>query len=395
MAIRTKLTPPAGMQLSRTFLLVAGMAVVLGLGGLALLQRAVPSVSTLLARPAPEPVRKVDLPEELKPSPQPYAPPAPKPQPPVAQPVIREAAAAAVTPPPPPSPPAAVAQVSPPQPPPSFLDLWKQQQDAVAQTAQQQQPPRQETPKTKPTREPWIVKPQDITLKTPESKDGKESPAQREELGRTGTAAQLIKPATWAIPKYPLRTLYRSQALPCQLVDPINTDIPGPLRLVLTVPIFDKFHHGYEILPKATEIIAVQEGKLQYGASRATIKLEELQPPTGEVISLKATVGDERGNGLGLEVDNHYGKLLLATGISAILNIGVRAAAGTPSAGNFFQNPAQQAAGDIGQSVQRDAQSVVDRELRVPPTGERAAGTVCSVHVLENITFSRRPVVVR
>jgi hypothetical protein len=77
------------------------------------------------------------------------------------------------------------------------------------------------------------------------------------------------------------------------------------------------------------------------------------------------------------------------------LNIGVRAAAGTPSAGNFFQNPAQQAAGDIGQSVQRDAQSVVDRELRVPPTGERAAGTPCVVHALENITFSRRPVVVR
>jgi type IV secretion system protein VirB10 len=384
------------MQLSRTFLLVAGSVVVLGLGGLALLQRAVPSVSTLLARPAPEPVRKLDVPDELKPAAHPYAPPPPKPQAPVAQPVVREAAAATVTPPPPP-PSATVAQAPPQPPPPSFLDLWKQQQDAVGQTAQQQYP-RQETPKPKPTRTPWVMTPQDITLKAADTKDGKsgkESAEKREDLGRTGTAAQLIKPATWAVPKYPLRTLYRSQALPCQLVDPINTDIPGPLRLVLTVPVYDKFHKGYEILPKATEIIAVQEGKLQYGGSRATIRLEELQPPTGEVISLKATVGDERGNGLGLEVDNHYGKLLLATGISAILNIGVRAAAGTPGAGNFFQNPAQQAAGDIGQSVQRDAQSVVDRELRVPPTGERAAGTACVVHALENITFSRRPVVVR
>ena len=210
------------------------------------------------------------------------------------------------------------------------------------------------------------------------------------------SAAGLIQPARWAIPENPLKTIYRSQTITCRLLQAINSEIPGTLKLETTTPILDKFGYDTEILPVKTLVIAVQVGQPQYGNKRLQVSLEQLELPSGEVIALKANVGEEDGsNGLTGKVNNHYGKLLLATGISAILNIGVRSAVGTPGANQFFRSPIQEAAQDVGQSVQQETQRAVDRELRVPPTIEREELTFCTINLLENIQFNRPPHVAR
>jgi type IV secretory pathway VirB10-like protein len=209
-------------------------------------------------------------------------------------------------------------------------------------------------------------------------------------------AAGLIQPARWAIPENPLKTIYRSQTITCRLLQGINSEIPGTLKLETTTPILDKFGYDTEILPVKTLVIAQQVGQPQYGNKRLRVALEQLELPSGEVIALKANIGEEDGsNGLTGKVNNHYGKLLLATGISAILNIGVRSAGGTPGTNQFFRSPLQDAAQDVGQSVQQETQRAVDRELRVPPTIEREGLTFCTINLLENIQFNRPPHVAR
>lgn len=218
--------------------------------------------------------------------------------------------------------------------------------------------------------------------------------AKREDAAKEGPAQALIHPATWAIPAYPLVTIYRSQTLIGRLVQNVNSDIPGQVKIALSMPLFDKFGYDHLILDKGTLIIASQDGKPQYGAMRLPLKLEQVELLTGEVVAFKASVGDQDGaNGVAGKVNNHYGKLLLATGLSAILNIGVRTATGTPT--GFYQNPAQQAAQDIGQDVQSSAKEVIGRELKVAPTIEIPAGTNVTINLAENITFSRKPVVIR
>ena len=158
----------------------------------------------------------------------------------------------------------------------------------------------------------------------------------------------------------------------------------------------DKFGYDTTILPVKTLAIARQVGQPAYGNKRLHISLDQLELPSGEVIALNASIGEEDGsNGLTGKVNNHYGKLLLATGISAILNIGVRSAVGTPGANQFFRSPIQDAAQDVGQGVQQEAQKAVDRELRVPPTISRKADTFCTINLLENIQFNRPPHVAR
>ena len=211
-----------------------------------------------------------------------------------------------------------------------------------------------------------------------------------------GSAAGLIQPARWAIPENPLKTIYRSQTITCRLLQAINSEIPGTLKLETTTPILDKFGYDTEILPVKTLVIAEQVGGPVYGNKRLRVSLEQLELPSGEVIALKANVGEEDGsNGLTGKVNNHYGKLLLHAGISAILNIGARSAVGTPGANQFFRSPIQDAAQDVGQSVQQETQRAVDRELRVPPTIEREELTFCTINLLENIQFNRPPHVAR
>lgn len=205
----------------------------------------------------------------------------------------------------------------------------------------------------------------------------------------------LIHHARWAIPAEPAKTLYRSQTIPGRLLQALQSDLPGQVLVEVTVPIFSKDGQR-ELIPKGSLIIAQQIDIPRHGETRLGLRLDQIELPDGSIVELRATIGDERGtNGLTAQVNNHYGKLLAAAGISAILNIGVNQAVGTPGQGEFFRSAVQDAAQDVGQSVQRSAQGIVDRSLRIPPTLTRKALTFCTINLLENITFTRPPVLVR
>ena len=126
-----------------------------------------------------------------------------------------------------------------------------------------------------------------------------------------------------------------------QLLQAVHSDIPGQVKIILTpVPVLDKFGYDTTILPKDTLIIAVQEGRVTHGATRLALKLEQLELPSGEVIDLRATVGDDAGSsGMKGKVNNHYGKLILGTGLSALLSIGIKTAVGTPGRTSFSAIP--------------------------------------------------------
>jgi len=212
----------------------------------------------------------------------------------------------------------------------------------------------------------------------------------------TGGTQDLIKPARWAIPAQPLKTLYRSQVLNGRLLQALHSEKPGQVVIELTTPVFNKFGYDTMILDKGTLVIATQAGRTQYGDSRLGLKIEQLELPTGEVVDLRAIVGDEAGtNGMQGKVNNHYGKLILGVGLNALLNIGVKSAVGTPGRNQFFRNPLEDATQDVGHAVQGAATDLIGRELQLRPTITIPAGTFCRINLLENMQFHRPPVVAR
>jgi len=93
------------------------------------------------------------------------------------------------------------------------------------------------------------------------------------------------------------------------------------------------------------------------------------------------------------DVNNHYAKLGIAAVLSAVLNVGARSVAGNQT--GFAPTIEQQTASDIGSSINRSGQSIVQRELQVSPTITIKAGTEVAVQLQENISFTQPPTPVK
>jgi type IV secretory pathway VirB10-like protein/type IV secretory pathway TrbF-like protein len=217
---------------------------------------------------------------------------------------------------------------------------------------------------------------------------------EQEEGVRTEAAKGLIKQAVWAVPAYPKKTLYRQQAIPGITIDEMVSDIPGQYKIRVSVPVWDRFEREVELIPKDSIIIVVQKRVPGYGEERLELGVEEIQPPTPEVISLKASVSDKEGAaGISGEVNRHIPQLILATLISTAISVGGRISAG--NAQGYQYSVGQEVARDAGQQVSQDAKSIVDKTLRLPPTIKIKANTPVTISLMENVTFSRNPIVVR
>jgi type IV secretory pathway VirB10-like protein len=238
-------------------------------------------------------------------------------------------------------------------------------------------------------RQPWFITPTDITLKRPEAASG--SSKATPEGGQSGKAAALIEHAVWARPAQPAKTLWRSQVLIGDTVDDINSDAPTPIRVKLTIPVFAKAPYD-NVIVVDKDSIAILEfvGKPEFGQRALNIKVAQIETPTHEAWQLDGTAGIPDP-----EVNNHYGKLALATGINAVLSLGLSAMAGTPGPGQYYQNPAQRAAQEAAQSGTNDVRSITQAQLKVPPTLFKEHGAHVTIHMMKNVTFSRRPLVVR
>jgi type IV secretory pathway VirB10-like protein len=313
-----------------------------------------------------------------KPSQGPVPPPPIERPPPVPMfpPVMQ---AAALLPPLPPAPtplPAAL----PPAPPPA------QKAVEVVQAP---------TPQAKDPKKPTSWMKGEVHLAKPpfEVKDSKEKPNTpgKEEKG----ASALLREAAWIRPADPTRVLYRTQAIHGQLLRAVNSDVPGDIYVLVTRPVYDTLGQGRTLIPQHAELIGTQQGKTTYGTRRLDVSIVEIKFPDGTLVPLnKAKLTDKSGavGGAG-DVDNHYTQLGVAAVLSAVLNVGARSLAGNQ--GGFAPTLEQQTASDIGGSINRSGQSIVDRELKVPPTISLKAGETIAVQLSENISFAKPPKIVQ
>jgi type IV secretion system protein TrbI len=188
--------------------------------------------------------------------------------------------------------------------------------------------------------------------------------------------------------------LYADQLVHGLLMQSITSDIPGTVRVKVTEAVYDRFGQGHTLLPMDTTFLGRQEGRTQYGQMRVPVTMTMAILPNGTAISWKnGQAGDATGSaGIPAQVDNHYGKVILGAGLSAFLNIGVRAPFG--SAQHFQQSLPQEFAQDTAQSLGQSAQGIVRRELNVAPTLTVKYAIPVTLSFAENVSFQTQPVMV-
>jgi type IV secretion system protein VirB10 len=225
-------------------------------------------------------------------------------------------------------------------------------------------------------------------------------PDEKKDLGIPGEPPKkkgsgLLKDAEWVRPADVTRVLYKTQFLPAMTLQRIVSDIPGPVRLLVTRNVMDRWQH-HVLIPQQSLLIGEQSGKPAFGESRLAFTVSEVHFPDGVILELgKAKLSDQSGQqGLTGQVDAHIPSLLLATGLSAVLNIGARSA--VSGNGNQFRPSVEEdAVREAGQDAQQTAKGLIDRTLRRPPTITIKEGQEVTVQFSDNLSLAASPRIVK
>lgn len=302
-------------------------------------------------------------------------------------------------------------QGSPPAPPqpPVGLSLAGTQSTGTPATGQQQgrqEPtrrvatqPKPPSPDAKPPRKKgWLFPEQPRERQAqgppfPLPKDEEDDEGGRGQ-GRAKRGASLLPQATWATPKDPTKVLYASQQLNAQLMHDVSSDLPGPIRLLLTQPVEDKFNQGHILLPQYSIILGNVEGQPKFGASVLGLQLTTIELPDGTIVALNKAQGGDRTGSTGVpgRINNHYIQLGIGAILTAALSVGSRSIGGSPQ--GFQPTIEQDFARDISQSVNQSGNDIIRRTLPTSPTITLKHGQAVTVQLSEPISFQTKPTIV-
>jgi type IV secretion system protein VirB10 len=179
------------------------------------------------------------------------------------------------------------------------------------------------------------------------------------------------------------------QALQGKLIDAeletaINTDLPGQIRAIVSVPLYAEQGREALIAP-GSRLIGVYNSAVRKGQVRVFAIWNRLIRPDGIEITLDSPATDALGRaGMEGETDNHFAQ---SFGMSALLSI---IGAGASSAGvsaDARYNSADAYRHEVQQSFARTADRVLEPYANIPPTNTIAQGARVKVFLNRDLNF--------
>ncbi len=149
------------------------------------------------------------------------------------------------------------------------------------------------------------------------------------------------------------------------LITGLRSDLPGQVTAQVTENVYDSPTGRILLIPQGSRLIGDYDDQVGFGQRRVLLAWTRLILPDGRSIVLeRQPVGDAAGfAGLEDRVDEHWGALAKAAGLSTLLSFGARLAAEDSS------SELVRALRDGGQNTLNQAgQEIVRRQLNVPPT---------------------------
>lgn len=193
-------------------------------------------------------------------------------------------------------------------------------------------------------------------------------------------------------------TVAQGKIINAVLETAINTDLPGPLRAIVSRDIYTE--SGREVaVPKGSRLIGIYNSTVIRGQSRVLIVWTRIIRPDGIDIMVASPGVDSLGRGgvLGM-TDNKYSEIFSSALLTSIISIAVAGGAeaisgdqtstttnanGTTTTGSASSLAAADAVGSVG-SI---GKSIVNTMLDLKPTITVDQGTLVNVFVNRDLTF--------
>ncbi|MGR4890696.1 TrbI/VirB10 family protein [Sphingopyxis sp. LARHCG72] len=188
------------------------------------------------------------------------------------------------------------------------------------------------------------------------------------------SSARIVKPSSTHV-------IQAGSVIPAALITGIRSDLPGKVSAQVTQHVYDSPTGRILLIPQGARLLGEYDSEVVAGQQRLLLAWDRLILPGGRSISLERQPGaDAQGMaGVSDRTDNHWGRMLRAGLLSALLGIGTELAAGR-------EDELVRALRDGTQdSVNETGRRLVEREMKVPPTLTIRPGYIFRVFVTRDL----------
>lgn len=179
--------------------------------------------------------------------------------------------------------------------------------------------------------------------------------------------------------------LLAGSVIAAALVTELNSDAAGRVIAQVTAPVFDSVTGAHLLIPQGSRLIGAYDNAVTYGGRRLVLVWHRLILPNGWSINLQSMEGTDPSGAAGLHdrTDNHFGRLIGAIALSAIISVIANNAQNDERGVSVSQSLGDAAA----QEAARTGARIVERELNVRPTLRVRAGAPVRVLVTRDISL--------
>jgi type IV secretion system protein TrbI len=149
------------------------------------------------------------------------------------------------------------------------------------------------------------------------------------------------------------------------LITGIRSDLPGQVTAQVTENVYDSPSGRFLLIPQGAKLVGAYDSQISFGQDRVLLVWTRLIMPNGRSIVLERQPGaDTQGfTGLEDEVDQHWGRLVMAAALSTVLGVG--AELGATNNDSAVVTALRRGTTD---SLNQTGQQVVRRNLNIQPT---------------------------
>ena len=153
--------------------------------------------------------------------------------------------------------------------------------------------------------------------------------------------------------------------IPAALVTGIRSDLPGQVTAQATENVYDSPTGRYLLIPQGSKLVGLYDSHISFGQDRVLLVWTRLIMPNGRSIVLERQPGADTQGFAGLEdeVDQHWGRLLMAAALSTVLGVG--AELGATNNDSAIVTALRRGSTD---SLNQTGQQIVRRNLNIQPT---------------------------
>lgn len=157
--------------------------------------------------------------------------------------------------------------------------------------------------------------------------------------------------------------------IPAALEQSLNSDLPGGIKALITLNVFDTATGRYLLIPQGSRLIGKYDSRISYGQDGVQVVWDRIIFPDASSVDINGMVGlDAHGNsGLRFDVDHHYKRLFGFAALTSAFTAAFALSQRNTQSALTYPSVSSTAGAAVGQEMSQTGAMITQRNMNVRP----------------------------